>query len=197
MANVARLALLILLGGLCACSARNSARPLKDGTWEVKCEDRVDRCVREAQRVCGDEPYHVVSGKKDEEVYGGQTGYQVGVDVHTLEFRCGADPAVWKLERKEEPAPAEPKGAPAPSKKKACTPGSTQRCVGPGACEGGQSCNADGTGYSPCDCGTPSPDVPPASPAPPASAAPPASSAAPVPASADAPATSSEPAPDR
>lgn len=191
MANVARLALLILLGGLSACSARHSARPLKHGTWEVKCEDQVDRCVREAQRVCGDEPYHVISGKKEEEVYGGQTGYQVGVDVHTLEFRCGADPAVWKLERKEEPASVEPKAAAAPSTKKLCTPGSTQRCVGPGACEGGQSCNAEGTGYSPCDCGAPSPEVPPAS------TAPPASSAAPAPASADAPATSSEPAPAR
>ena len=33
-----------------------------------------------------------------------------------------------------------------------CTPGSTQECVGPGACQGGQSCNADGTGFAPCEC---------------------------------------------
>lgn len=163
MSNPARLALLILLGGASACGARNTAQPLKDGSWEVKCEDHVDRCVREAQRVCGHEPYHVISGRKEEEVYGGQTGYQTGVEVHVLEFRCGADPHVWKLERKDEPEPIEPELAPTPpSKKPLCTPGSTQRCVGPGACEGGQSCNAEGTGYSPCDCGTPSESTPPA-----------------------------------
>ncbi len=35
-----------------------------------------------------------------------------------------------------------------------CTPNLTQTCIGPGACEGGQSCNANGTGWSPCDCGS-------------------------------------------
>lgn len=179
MSNVARLALLIVLGGASACSPRNNAQPLKDGSWEVKCEDQVDRCVREAQRVCGDEPYHVISGRKEEEIYGGQSGYQTGVEVHVIEFRCGSDPGVWKLERKEEQAPAAPKAAP-PPKQKLCAPGSTQRCVGPGACEGGQSCNAEGTGYSSCDCGTPSSEAPPANAAPPASAAPPAATAAPA-----------------
>ena len=55
MSNVPRLALLIALGAS-ACSPKNNAQPLKDGSWEVKCEDQVDRCVREAQRVCGDQP---------------------------------------------------------------------------------------------------------------------------------------------
>jgi len=36
---------------------------------------------------------------------------------------------------------------------RACTPGASQACVGPGACQGGQVCTADGTGYGPCDCG--------------------------------------------
>lgn len=35
----------------------------------------------------------------------------------------------------------------------ACTPGLSQACVGPGACQGGQVCKADGSGYGPCDCG--------------------------------------------
>lgn len=35
---------------------------------------------------------------------------------------------------------------------KACTPGLSQACVGPGACQGGQICTADGSGYGPCDC---------------------------------------------
>ena len=34
-----------------------------------------------------------------------------------------------------------------------CEPGSTQTCVGPGACEGGQVCKDDGSGYGECDCG--------------------------------------------
>lgn len=33
-----------------------------------------------------------------------------------------------------------------------CVPGSTQPCVGVGACIGGQTCNADGTGFDPCRC---------------------------------------------
>lgn len=35
----------------------------------------------------------------------------------------------------------------------ACTPGLSVACVGPGACQGGQVCAADGSGYGPCDCG--------------------------------------------
>lgn len=33
-----------------------------------------------------------------------------------------------------------------------CTPGETRACVGSGACQGGQICNADGTGWSECSC---------------------------------------------
>jgi len=34
-----------------------------------------------------------------------------------------------------------------------CTPGATQHCFGPGACEGGQRCLLDGSGWGECDCG--------------------------------------------
>lgn len=34
-----------------------------------------------------------------------------------------------------------------------CTPGSTQACVGAAACNGGQACLPDGSGFAPCDCG--------------------------------------------
>jgi hypothetical protein len=40
------------------------------------------------------------------------------------------------------------------SAKKACTPGQSVACIGVGACEGGQVCNADGTAYGACQCGT-------------------------------------------
>ncbi len=33
-----------------------------------------------------------------------------------------------------------------------CDPGSTQTCVGPGACQGGQSCNSDGSSWNACEC---------------------------------------------
>ena len=39
------------------------------------------------------------------------------------------------------------------SKSEVCTPGLTQACVGLGACEGGQVCKADGSGWGPCNCG--------------------------------------------
>lgn len=195
MANAARLAFLLALAGAVASCSKNHAVQLKDGSWQVQCEDQVERCVREAQRTCGDEAYHVISGKQEEKLYGGQNGYQMGAELHTLEFRCGSDPGVWKLERKDEAAPVEPDALRPPPAKQLCTPGTTQRCVGPAACEGGQSCNADGTGYSPCDCGTSGAAPVDAAPAP--SSAPPASSAAPAPANsaAPAPAGTASPAP--
>jgi hypothetical protein len=85
--------------------------------------------------------------------------------------------------------PAVPSGAPAASSAapKVCAPGVTQVCVGTGACQGGQRCLPDGSGFGPCDCGTPSPAViqpqnveePAATPAPSAAPAP---SAMPAPA---------------
>lgn len=188
MSNAARLAFLMALAGAVASCSKNHAVQLKDGSWQVQCEDQVERCVREAQRTCGSEPYHVISGKQEEKRYGGQNGYQMGAELHTLEFRCGSDPGVWKLERKDESAPAESETPPPPPPKQLCTPGTTQRCVGPAACDGGQSCNADGTGYSVCDCGT--------SAIPSDTGAAPVNSAAPVPtSSAPAPTSSASPAP--
>lgn len=34
-----------------------------------------------------------------------------------------------------------------------CTPGVSVACIGPGACQGGQVCNLDGSGFGACDCG--------------------------------------------
>ena len=35
-----------------------------------------------------------------------------------------------------------------------CVPGRSVACVGPGGCDGAQVCNAEGTGYDACDCGS-------------------------------------------
>lgn len=45
-----------------------------------------------------------------------------------------------------EPPAAAPTGS-------SCMPNSTQLCYGAGGCRGGQSCTADGRGYTVCDCG--------------------------------------------
>lgn len=60
------------------------------------------------------------------------------------------------------PAPAAEPKAPAPAAERACVPDTTQLCHGPGACRGAQSCLADGTGYTSCDCGGEPPAAAPA-----------------------------------
>ena len=136
------------------CGAGQTAQLLEDGSWRTQCLDQVDRCVREAERICGKDGYRVLGGHQETKLYGGETGYQTGADLHTMEFRCGDEPkpeAPVKLVKPAKPAPTTKKRTSTP--KAVCTPGATQRCVGPGACEGGQSCNAQGTGFLPCDCG--------------------------------------------
>ena len=135
-----------------ACGAGMRAKPLGNGDYRVECNDHVEPCVREAQRVCGKSEYQVLAGHKETKLYGGKTGYQTGAEVHTLEFRCGSRAGPAPEEPNDPPATA-PKKAARKAKPQVCTPGATQRCVGPGACEGGQQCNEQGSGFLPCDCG--------------------------------------------
>jgi hypothetical protein len=55
-----------------------------------------------------------------------------------------------------QPAAAAPRpvASATAAKPKACTPNDTRVCYGPGACQGGQYCLPDGSGYSACDCGS-------------------------------------------
>jgi hypothetical protein len=76
----------------------------------------------------------------------GQTGSENGSNTTTATVSGTA----YSCKRKAAKAPAAPTLPPRPA---GCTPGSTQACVGPGGCKGGQACVADGSGYSPCDCG--------------------------------------------
>lgn len=62
--------------------------------------------------------------------------------------------------RSSAPAPA-PAPVPVPVAARACIAGVTQACLGPGACQGAQACRDDGTGFLPCDCGTPAVAPPP------------------------------------
>lgn len=45
-------------------------------------------------------------------------------------------------------------GCSAPPTPMVCTPGRSEACIGPGGCAGGQQCNAEGTGFGACDCGS-------------------------------------------
>ena len=51
----------------------------------------------------------------------------------------------------QQPPPVASAPPAAPST--ACAPNDTRICYGPGACQGGQYCLPDGSGYSACDCG--------------------------------------------
>jgi hypothetical protein len=135
------------------CGAGQTAKRLEDGSWRTQCVDHVDRCVREAERICGKRGYRVLGGHKETKLYGGETGYQTGADLHSLEFRCGDEAEPERAAEPTKPAAIIKKKT--STTKAVCTPGATQRCVGPAACEGGQSCNAEGTGFLPCDCGEP------------------------------------------
>ncbi|MBN1605899.1 MAG: DUF4156 domain-containing protein [Polyangiaceae bacterium] len=80
---------------------------------------------------------------------------QAGSDSGSTTTTATVSGTAYLCERKAAKASAAATPPP-PPKPAGCTPGSTQACVGPGGCNGGQSCVADGSGYSPCDCG-PSP----------------------------------------
>ncbi len=142
MARPIWLLLFLVLG----CSA-SQAKRRPDGTYLLQCDEE-RHCLERAQRVCGESGYMVLGGKNDRKVYG-TPGNQTVVGKNELHIRCSADRApdapdpqqgTWKLPPRRAQAPV-------------CRPGETQRCVGPAACEGGQACLSDGSGFAPCDCG--------------------------------------------
>ena len=109
--------------------------------------DVIQEMRREAARVGCDAL--LMRGSADEVVGSGSTSSGTGfMGVSTLKgYR-----AVCVVYTGEAVA-ASPAPAPAPAApERACVPNETKLCHGPGACKGAQACNADGTGYTPCDC---------------------------------------------
>jgi hypothetical protein len=173
------LAFTSLLGG-CASTNANISN-LGDGVFEIRCKGTtLVNCLQQVERVCKGSEYDVLRAQDQRKRFGGDSSSVVEERASIAKVRCAAtgrplldfykddEPEEpirpWKLERRspevERPplAPvvtAPPAAAPstADAPKGACVPGSTQACVGPGACNGGQSCLADGSGYAPCDCG--------------------------------------------
>jgi hypothetical protein len=86
----------------------------------------------------------------------GVEGHQKGHLLSRVLFVCADQAQAKPLKLPPRPgAETYAEATPAPtasSLERACVPGSTQRCVGTGACEGGQACLADGSGYGPCEC---------------------------------------------
>jgi hypothetical protein len=137
-----------------------------DGTYVVECSSR-KACLDRAERICGSEGFTVVGGQSNKKLYG-VPGNEKLIGKDELFIRCRKDRpsdtpdesvGSWRLKHADADAPpaagasaAKPASANPPDGH-VCRPGETQRCIGPGACDGGQACLADGTGYGPCDCG--------------------------------------------
>lgn len=138
------------------CTRVKTARA-PDGAYSLSCERGMKACVDRAATLCGDDGYTILSGTSSTHLLGGSSSsYRSTAESAELTLRCGLEEVeensdgIYELpERTDEPIPA----APAPAPAHHCTPGATQRCVGAGACDGGQICKEDGSGYGSCDCG--------------------------------------------
>ena len=173
MRSLALLGLLAL--SACSAASKSGLREVADGTWEIECGS-LGNCAEQAERACRSRGYDIIGGYDRSELYGHEAGEsQVAVRKSQLVVVCRAangDSRVPPSGASPVPLPPPPASA-APTAKLLCTPGATQRCVGKGACDGGQSCLPDGSGFGTCECA----EAPPApSSSAPSSLAPPAPS---------------------
>jgi hypothetical protein len=166
------------LFGALGCAHGAMTQKIDEGTYHITCPELpLGRCLSETvNNACDGRGYFVVRGISDVNRRGHAEAPDLATSSEAI-VRCATGES-WGGEAKqlmEDPsaapaaAPAAPKSAvstpptPAPAPvatatkaaPPACTPGSTQSCVGAGACAGGQACKADGSGYEPCDCGSP------------------------------------------
>jgi hypothetical protein len=149
---------------LCLLGCASQPRQLRDGSYQIDCEETLATCTRKAQLYCRDKGEFQIVHANEENSLVGVEGHQKGHLLSRLVFACGDQTQAKPLKLPPRPEGAVlPEGTPTPaaSAERACVPGSTQRCVGVGACEGGQACLADGSGYGPCECapGEPAPDA--------------------------------------
>lgn len=166
--RAAFLCILLLPGALLGCSKTKVTRG-PDGLFRFHCGRGMKDCVAQAEKYCNvqkkDGGYVIVSGTSRKIMMGAENGqYRTAAEVADLEVQCGAEeveeipkhtfPTRRDRDTEEEPIGEEPVMATVPVAAAAvCTKGATQACVGPGACQGGQVCLADGSGFGPCDCG--------------------------------------------
>lgn len=162
---------LLAVALLSACGASQvQSQRLSDGTWSFRCETTMDDCVRRAQEKCPNKRFRILEGVSETRLRDAPP-YEQAYHTSRLRLVCtrdGAEP-VFSLGGESKPlaTPAAAAAAPAASPS-VCTRGQTRECVGAGACKGGQTCLADGSGFGACDCGPApalptTPDVPPPS----------------------------------
>jgi len=159
---------------------------MPNGNHRIVCERGMKVCISRADKVCGDDGYTIVSGTTKKHLLGGDgSSYREMAENAELIVSCGDTPPPAEEESTYVALPPRTDQPVAPAA--VCVPGASQLCVGPAACQGGQVCLADGSGFGQCDCGStasPAPGVtsatPPAS-GPVAPAAPPAPAPKPVP----------------
>lgn len=163
----------VVLGfiGALGCAHGVTTTKVDHDTYRIKCSELgLDKCLAEAAtNACDKRGYFVAKGISEVNVRGRSDAPDVALSSEAV-VRC-APSSGWGDQAKElmggagsspvAPAPAAtpaPSAAPVPTQPKApvCAPGSTQACIGTAACQGGQACKADGSGYEPCDCGSPS-----------------------------------------
>jgi len=167
---------IVAVVGLLLCSqgcAHGSAiQKLDAETYRVTCPELpLAECLSQAaNNACDRRAYFVARGISDVNLRGRSDAPDVATSSEAI-IRC-APAQGWGDQGKQlmAAAPASSAGAAAASKpdkpRPICAPGSTQTCVGAGACSGGQACKPDGSGYTPCDCGSPAAPAAPATPAP-------------------------------
>ncbi len=155
------------------CGSIPHPQALPDGSLVLECEGELSQCVSRAESFCGDDPVEVLEAGSREGRHG-DARYSDGSRISTVKFVCGNSHAAIDIRFRRRrhqpesppPAAATATNAPPAATSAVCAPGATQACFGAGACQGGQTCLAEGEGWGPCDCGDQSsaskPEAPPA-----------------------------------
>lgn len=135
--------------GACGASEVQSQR-LKDGSWNFTCELSMDECVRRVQTSCPQQRFRILEGTSETRLRDAPP-FERAYHTSRLHLICTNDGANVLLSvGSESTAKSQAPGA----STTACSIGETRTCVGAGACQGGQACLPDRSGFSACDCGT-------------------------------------------
>jgi hypothetical protein len=133
--------LLVLVS--CGASEVQSQR-LKDGSYQFTCELSMDECIRRVQSQCKHERFRIIEGSSETRLRDAppfERAYHTS-RVHLVCTDAGAD----VLTGVKDDTTSQPQAS-------SCSKGETRACVGPGACQGGQACLPDRSGFGSCDCG--------------------------------------------
>lgn len=163
------LAISLLFSSAGCTKAKISRAP--DGVVRLECPRGMRDCVAQAEKMCNlhdkEAGYTILDGRSDKIIMNKDGQYRHAAEVADLEVRCGKDARSEEQgitsqltlppRTDEEVAPEGTSTAQPVATVLLCTKGSTQACVGAGACQGGQVCLQDGSGYGACDCGEATP----------------------------------------